>query len=333
MRIIVTDTAMHVNHALPYFSTLEPRKLCVVKLDSCSDDINPDFGIVDVSADKVYMDLTKTGYDSWQYQCIQNHADEIVEKFTSHGYHGHIWYEDVMILGDLNPETLYVLDVLQKSQYDADIHLILPIPYGRTEKGTMLHSILSDLSKVRTLAVYDPYEFVEKKYGNMDADTVEKIIVEQTELLCDRFREQLGKMAYQSSSTKYFFDFEKDSYIDTDELYILDDYKMMHTLGLLVDPYLRYQDKEENDYAIECFLKPVPRPDGKLICEKLRAIRKEFARLNGIDFTFKECTYNGPCAGTCKACDEEAKLLTKIAKKIGNVKYPKVDISSEEAIL
>lgn len=71
---------------------------------------------------------------------------------------------------------------------------------------------------------------------------------------------------------------------------------------------------------------PVPRPDGKQICEKLRSIRKEFAKLNGIEYKFKECTYNGPCGGTCQACDNEAMELSKLAKKMGNIKYPKVSL-------
>lgn len=49
----------------------------------------------------------------------------------------------------------------------------------------------------------------------------------------------------------------------------------------------------------------VPRPDGKALCEYLRSVRKEIAKANGIDLKTEECTYNGPCAGTCPRCDEE----------------------------
>ena len=75
---------------------------------------------------------------------------------------------------------------------------------------------------------------------------------------------------------------------------------------------------------------PSPRPDGKEICNQLRAIRKEFAKLNGIDYNFKECTYNGPCAGTCIACDNEANELRELTKNLDNVKYPKVVMNNND---
>jgi hypothetical protein len=271
------------------------------------------------------MDLTKTGYDSWQYQCIIRHAKEIVDLFKSIGC-GNTWYQDVIILGDLNVDLLYVFDVLQKSDYMANIHLILPIPFEKIARGTIQHELLSNLDKVKSLAIYDPYKLAKEKYDSIEPDIVARVINEKTEYLLDRFNEFAIKMEYQNANTKYFYDFKKDSYIDTDSLYVLDDYLITHTLGLLFDPYLRDKDKCENDYFIDCLQKPVPRPDGEIICEQLRSIRKEFARLNGIDYKFRECTYTGPCAGTCKACDNEAKELIGLAKKIGEVKYPEINL-------
>ncbi len=320
--ILVTDTGMYVNQRLPCLKKYE-ASLSVIKLEPTTVDIANDIKVVDASVDKVYMDLSKTGYESWQYQCITNHAKEIIELLTTHGY-GNTWYQDVVILGDINIDVLYVLDVLQKSGYQADIHLILPIPFKKTVKGTIQYEVLSNLNKVRTLAIYDPYKLAKDRYGSTEPEFIEKVINEQTEYLLDRFKSLAHKMAYQAYNTKYFFDFDKDSYVDTDSLYVLDDYEITHTLGLMFDPYLIDQDKEENDYFIKCLQKPIPRPDGKIICDQLRTIRKEFAKLNGIDYKFRECTYNGPCAGTCKACDNEAMELRKIAMKKGNVQYPEL---------
>ena len=119
-----------------------------------------------------------------------------------------------------------------------------------------------------------------------------------------------------------------ENYVDTESLYVLDDYEITHTLGYMNmrSPYVLDVGKEENDYFIKCMRTPVPRPDGKQICEQLRFLGKEFARLNGIEIEFKECTYNGPCAGTCKACDNEARKLNKLAKKLGDIKYSKVSL-------
>ena len=322
--LLITDTGMYVNHNMSCLKEYE-ESLNVVKLEPTTNDIKSNIKMVDASYDKAFMDLSKTGYDSWQYQCINNHAREIIDLFAIKTDEYTV-YRDVIILGDLNIDALYVMDVLQKSEYNADIHLILPLPFERTVKGTIQHELLNNLNKVKTLAIYDPYKLSIEKYGNIETENVEKIINEQTEYLLKRFFKLARKMQYQSPSTKYFFDFDKDSYVDTDSLYVLDDYMITKTLGLLCDPYNLYQDKEENDYLISCMHTPVPRPDGKQICEKLRSIRKEFAKLNGIEYKFKECTYNGPCGGTCQACDNEAMELSKLAKKMGNIKYPKVSL-------
>ena len=52
-----------------------------------------------------------------------------------------------------------------------------------------------------------------------------------------------------------------------------------------------------------------PRPDGKVICQKLRTMRVELARVNNIPFLSEECTYDGPCAGTCEKCEQESAYL------------------------
>jgi hypothetical protein len=322
--ILVTDIGMYVNHRLPCLAKYKDS-INVIKLEVATNDIDSDVKVVDVSAEKEDMDTTKTGYDSWQYQCITGHAKEIVDLFKV-GTGRNTLHHSVLILGDINMEILYALYVLQNSEYKADIHLILPIPFEKTVRGTIQHEILSNLNKVRTLAIYDPYKIAKDKYGSTETEIIERVINEQTEYLLDRFENLIHKMPYQEYNTKYFFDFEKDSYIDTESLYVLDDHEITHTLGLFHDPYFIYENQEENKYLIECLQKPTPRPDGKLICEQLRSIRKEFARLNGIDYKFKECTYNAPCGGTCKACDNEARELGKLAEKIGNVKYPEVKL-------
>ena len=51
------------------------------------------------------------------------------------------------------------------------------------------------------------------------------------------------------------------------------------------------------------------RPEGKDICRKLRAMRVELAKANNIPFQSEECSYDGPCAGTCEKCDREAAYL------------------------
>lgn len=44
---------------------------------------------------------------------------------------------------------------------------------------------------------------------------------------------------------------------------------------------------------------------GKKICETLRAVRRRIAEENGISYTPTKCGHEGPCSGTCPACERE----------------------------
>ena len=49
--------------------------------------------------------------------------------------------------------------------------------------------------------------------------------------------------------------------------------------------------------------------NGKNICKELKAIRKRVADENQIPLEQHECTYDGPCDGTCPRCEAEVKYL------------------------
>ena len=48
---------------------------------------------------------------------------------------------------------------------------------------------------------------------------------------------------------------------------------------------------------------------GKRTCEVLKAVRLEIAKANDIKYEPRECHHEGPCAGTCPACEAEVKYL------------------------
>lgn len=50
---------------------------------------------------------------------------------------------------------------------------------------------------------------------------------------------------------------------------------------------------------------------GKHICETLKAIRRDIAEANEIDYNPTECTHKGDCAGTCPKCESETRWLEK----------------------
>ena len=49
--------------------------------------------------------------------------------------------------------------------------------------------------------------------------------------------------------------------------------------------------------------------DRKDICQYLKTMRQQIAAENGIVLESPECTYEGPCRGTCPRCEAEARYL------------------------
>ncbi len=48
---------------------------------------------------------------------------------------------------------------------------------------------------------------------------------------------------------------------------------------------------------------------GRHTCNTLKAIRKQIAEANDIEYEPQECTHEGECAGTCPACEAEVRYL------------------------
>ena len=50
---------------------------------------------------------------------------------------------------------------------------------------------------------------------------------------------------------------------------------------------------------------------GKSTCKTLKAIRRQIAEANDIKYEPRECHYEGPCLGTCPACEAEVRYLER----------------------
>ena len=48
---------------------------------------------------------------------------------------------------------------------------------------------------------------------------------------------------------------------------------------------------------------------GRNICDTLKAIRKQIADANGIDYSPEECHFKGECKGTCPRCELDVRDL------------------------
>ena len=56
---------------------------------------------------------------------------------------------------------------------------------------------------------------------------------------------------------------------------------------------------------------------GKVICKELKEVRRRIADENDIPLEIKECTYEGPCRGTCPRCEAEVRYLEReLARRI-----------------
>ena len=57
---------------------------------------------------------------------------------------------------------------------------------------------------------------------------------------------------------------------------------------------------------------------GRHTCNTLKAIRKQIADANEIEYEPQECTHEGECAGTCPACEAEVRYLeSELIKRKG----------------
>ena len=50
---------------------------------------------------------------------------------------------------------------------------------------------------------------------------------------------------------------------------------------------------------------------GKYVCKTLKAIRKQIADANEIEYEPTECTYEGDCTGTCPKCEQEVRYIER----------------------
>ena len=65
-------------------------------------------------------------------------------------------------------------------------------------------------------------------------------------------------------------------------------------------------------------------PNGKHICELLRAVKTLLAENNGIELNLHECSNTGNCSGTCPFCDMETERLNNELDRKQKVEYSMV---------
>ena len=66
---------------------------------------------------------------------------------------------------------------------------------------------------------------------------------------------------------------------------------------------------------------------GHDICDRLKAIRREIALLNGIELDIPQCNSIEPCTGTCPQCENEVRTLERALQYINNPNIVGVGVS------
>lgn len=233
-------------------------------------------------------------------------------------------YEDILILSDASPETLYPFYVLKDICENQRLHLFALSLWkfeGRKKKGAH-YALLEDLSTLKSIAYFDPNIYLEVP------ENLEKTIFEVWEMLEKEAAELLPRIiegVQKMKSGKYYFDFASLSYVKTESNF---ENINLSNRKMRIGP----SNAEDSDEARNDTEQLVSRVDGKNICETLKKQRKTIAMANNIPLNTLDCPSKDDCAGTCAKCDEEAAYLQKELEKIPEEKrvYPKFTIEDSK---
>ena len=255
--------------------------------------------------------------------------------------------EDLIVLADNTPSSLIILKALQADERKKHLHLWAAEPFafeGERRRREILE-LLSNLSGVTSA-------LIENLDTKITEENRQESILSLYEGICREFENRLPdylkkikNLTYSEfwpteKDGAYFYDLGKEKFISTRqrsvdwmEEYRKDDELMM---GFLRAPEYFVAGGE----SAEEITRPYPRRDGKKVCAKLRELRNEFAKANGIEWNEEECLYDGPCAGTCEYCDEMLSSLDDTAGYIAirdgideedvSIIYPEVEINGFE---
>lgn len=244
-----------------------------------------------------------------------------------------VHWDRVLVITDGTPESMLIAKLLQKqfTGYCGRIHLWAFIPFVFSRRDATVkeyNQMLDELTEIQSLAVTDLNDYISFVYDEKDYRESIKKIHNITGPMLKAMLTQLFNMFKYNESYKYFFDNSEKRYVVTSDLRMVEKERVFRTMGLAV----ANMDGVEDKGIAEMIARPRVRVDGKEVCEELRRLRRRFALENGLDYEFRVCSYEGPCAGTCDYCEYEAKELYELAllKVDGNVNkviFPKENLS------
>ncbi|MDE6362818.1 MAG: membrane receptor RagA [Lachnospiraceae bacterium] len=257
------------------------------------------------------MGMDKFGIEDQKYKALEFVADDLNREL---GYH-----DEILFLADGNPESLYPFYVLKDRNKFNRLHLCTISPWKFESAGrVMAHKkLLSDLSQLQSIVYINSNDYLNK----LDIYDTKKELMQRAS---DDYTALLPRIVngIQDMKVKSYFDFASRSYVpiyagfeNIDLTKAADEASEMNvplcwqhsTLGSV----LPQKYPKEDDRTKEEIEGMHARIDGKKICDYLRQLRIELARVNGIEFFSEECPSVGPCAGTCAKCDQESAYLSR----------------------
>ena len=316
MRILITDENMIWTPDNP---ALEPYAeiVLVVCLNGKAVTDKYECFVTPYDDNQWWMGMDLYGAEDEKYASLEKAADELNRQLRYH--------DDIIILADNTPASLYPFAVLKNRNEWNSLHLctLSPWSFELGAKKRAVQSMLHDLSSLSSLMYLNSEKIIsELEPGAKYTDLFQRIN--------DTYVELLPRILYQIQERDWrraFFDFYSKSYLPIEEGYDMIEYALRHqevdpskikaykrfcTLGLIVmDEY-----PNDNKYTLEAVEALAPRPDGKSVCNYLRELRLQLAAANNIPFSSEDCPSVGPCTGTCAKCDREARELFKEMEKI-----------------
>lgn len=329
MKIFVTDVGMYWNHENPI---LERYADCVVVVCLNGKKVTDKYKCFVSPYKPAGLGMDNHGVLSEKFEALKSVEQELRRTYSYHG--------ELVFLADNEPQSLYPYLVLKDNEKYNSMHLWCMSPYKMEpyRRKIAYFEMLHDLSKLHSLLYVDSNMLLEKLDRNVNFPDLHKKCEELfSELLPQVLYEIDKKLSY---AHRYYFDFGVKRYIETDDAFNAlltveplneeaveehHPYLMFCTLGLVIPKF--FPDADEETKMEVC--QPVPRFDGKQVCELLKSMRKELADANGIPFEVIDCPSIGPCGGTCPQCDKELRELHAALMEIAEEErvYPQFSIS------
>ena len=310
MLIVVTDEGRFWNHTTPI---LEKYANCVLVVCLNGKEVSTKYKCFVSPYNKTLglgmLDVSMTGQ---KYAALETVASELSRKF---GYH-----DDILFLTDNEPQSLFPYLATKRHTEFNNIHLWTMSPWVfDTQKNQKDYwDLLYDLTDLQSLLFVDSSEILKQMDKSAHITDLYKTCSDYFENLLPSVVYEIGhkpfefRKSYYDLSINRYVEIENSyeaitniSPISKEEVEQFVPHKMYSTLGLLV-----CDDEPSGCDSAKRFVNKIhPRINGKQICEQLKAMRKDLALANNIEYDPVDCPSTGPCAGTCVQCDKEIKEL------------------------